>query len=145
MCVRVCGIRSFLLSSIHHVSCSMQKERQVKTTSDLFSCSSSLVLSPFHSCCSAIGVRRYFHARRASQIDYFIKMTTLRLPIHVPVTQTTRNYRIHLPNRPSHHHHRRHCHHCHHHHHHSPKSHFKIEKPPSKKWKIYRLPIIITL
>jgi len=152
VCVRVCGISILLL--FLHTSCELfyaeRKERQMKTTSDLFSCYSSLVLSPFHSCCSAIP-RRYL----TSMLDgpatstTLSKMTNLRLPIHVPVTQTTRNFRIHLselPNHPSHHHHCHHCHHCHHHRHHhqSPKPHFKVETNLPVK-KIYRLPIIITL
>lgn len=79
VCARtcVCGISIFLLSSIHHVSClfyAERKERQMKDDQRfIFMCKAAFFFPPFHSCCSAIGVRRYFHARRASHIDYFIK------------------------------------------------------------------------
>lgn len=82
MCVRVCGISIFLFL---HTSCELfyaeRKERQVKTTSDLFSFSSSLVLSPFHSCCSAIP-RRYLTSMLdgpATSTTYFIKNDKLQV------------------------------------------------------------------
>lgn len=78
VCAYVCVWNKYF-SSFLHTSCELlfyaeRKERQVEDDQRfIFMVKAALFFPPFHSCCSAIGVRRYFHARWASHIDDFIK------------------------------------------------------------------------